>query len=281
MSVVICHLKLTVQSAQEIRSCTTNDNNQTSYTDNERHKDNRGWESTSIPLQWADPLTLLAVPGTPQVGKIFFLDEKCPVRGFESVAPTSLAWKDKVGRYEVKLTQGLAVSRHTQYNWTIPSGTWTHRRSLFRREPEELVRAFHNERLRQEALEKTGHCSPKWTVLRSLQKVYGARKIRGCTILDSPLFFESAGREESTDLTNKDTTGEGSVPNQEERGSPIFWGDNQGPVVMVWDVALSCSPGSRRVQRRSSPTTTTGLSVGSNPHEVLWESRWQRIDNSR
>ena len=31
MSVVIYHLKLTAQSAQEIRSCTTNDNNQTSY----------------------------------------------------------------------------------------------------------------------------------------------------------------------------------------------------------------------------------------------------------
>ena len=54
----------------------------TGFTDNERHKDNRGWESTSIPLQWADPLPLLAVPGTPQVGKNFFLDEKCPVRGF-------------------------------------------------------------------------------------------------------------------------------------------------------------------------------------------------------
>jgi hypothetical protein len=31
ISVVICHLKLTARSAQEIRSCTTNDNNQTSY----------------------------------------------------------------------------------------------------------------------------------------------------------------------------------------------------------------------------------------------------------
>jgi hypothetical protein len=37
---------------------------------------------------------------------------------------------------------------------------------------------------------------------------------------------------------NRDTTGEGSVPNQEERDSPIFWGDNQGPVVMVWDGML-------------------------------------------
>jgi hypothetical protein len=223
----------------------------TGFTDNERHKDNRGWESTSIPLQWADPLPLLAVPGTPQVGKIFFLDGKCPVRGFVSVAPTSLAWKDKVGRYEVKLTQGLAVSLHAQYNWTIPSGAWTHRRALFRGEPEELVRVFHSGRLRQEALEKAGHCSPKWTVLRSLQKVYGARKIRGCTILDAPPFFESAGREEAADLINKNTTGEGSVSNQEERGSPIFWGDNQGPVVMVWDGML---PG----EQESAKTIITG-----------------------
>ena len=36
----------------------------------------------------------------------------------------------------------------------------------------------------------------------------------------------------------RDTTDEESVPNQEEGGSPIFWGDNRGPVVMVWDVML-------------------------------------------
>jgi hypothetical protein len=52
-------------------------------------------------------------------------------------------------------------------------------------------------------------------VLLSLQQVYGARKIRGCTIIDTPPFFESAGREESADLMNRDTMGEGSVPNQE------------------------------------------------------------------
>ena len=145
----------------------------------------RGWESTSIPLQWADPLPLLAIPGTPRVGRDFFLDEDCPARGFVSVTPSSLAWKDKVGQYEVKLTQGLAVSLHAQYSWTIPSGAWTHRRALFKGEPEELVRMFHNDRLRQEALEKQGHCSPTWTVLRSLQKIYGARRIRGCTIIDA------------------------------------------------------------------------------------------------
>ena len=97
---------------------------------------------------------------------------------------------------------------------------------------------FHSERLRQEALEKKGHCSPKWTVLRSLQKVYGARKIRGCTIIDAPPFFESAGREESADPMNRDTMDEGSVSYQKEKDAPIFWGDNQGPVVMVWDGML-------------------------------------------
>ena len=210
----------------------------TGSTDQERHKGNRDWESTSIPLQWADPMPLPAVSGTPQVGKSYLLDEKCPVRGFVSVVPTSLAWKDKVGDYEVKLTQGLAVSLHAQYSWTIPSGAWTHRRALFREEPEKLVRVVHNERLRQEALEKGGHCSPKWTVLRSLQQVYGARKIRGCTIIDAPPFFETAGREESAEPRNQDTMDEGAVPDADERDPSVFWGDNKGPVVMVWDGML-------------------------------------------
>ena len=33
--------------------------------------------------------------------------------------------------------------------------------------------------------------------------------------------------------------GEGCTPKQEEGNSAIFWGDNQGPVVMVWDGMLS------------------------------------------
>ena len=117
-------------------------------------------ESVSTPLQGADPLPLLAIPGTPQVGKNFFLDDLCPIQGFVSVAPTSLAWRDKVGRYEVKLTQGFVASLHAQCSWTIPNGAWTHLRTLFRGEPEEIVRVFHSERLRQETLEKVGHCSP-------------------------------------------------------------------------------------------------------------------------
>ena len=89
---------------------------------------NGRWESTSIPIQWADPQPLLTVPGTPQVGKNFFLDEVGLVKGFVSVTPVSLVWKDRVVRYEVKLTQGLTVSLQVQRSWTIPNGSWTHRR---------------------------------------------------------------------------------------------------------------------------------------------------------
>ena len=126
---------------------------------------NGRWESTSIPLQWADPLPLLVIPGTSQVGKDFFLYESCPVKFFVSVVPVSLAWIDKVGRYEVTLTQGLAVSLQVQHSWTIPIGVWTHRRAHFRGEPEELGRLFHSDRMRQESLEKAGHCSPTWAML--------------------------------------------------------------------------------------------------------------------
>ena len=48
--------------------------------------------------------------GPPKVGENFFLDEVGSVKVFVSVAPVSLAWKDRVGRFEVKLTQGLTVS---------------------------------------------------------------------------------------------------------------------------------------------------------------------------
>ena len=99
------------------------------------------------------------------MGKNIFLDEVGSVRGFVSVTPVSLAWKDRVGRFEVKLTQGLTVSLQTQYSWTIPSGAWTHRRAHFKGEPEELVQLFHSGSLREETLEQAGHRSLTWTVL--------------------------------------------------------------------------------------------------------------------
>ena len=103
---------------------------------------------------------------------------------------------NRVDRYAVKLTQGLVFSLQSQYSWTIPNRAWTHRRNYFKGDPEELVRLFHSDRLRQETLEKAGHCSPTWTVLRSLQKVYGAKRIRGCTIIDANDFGNDVPKDE-------------------------------------------------------------------------------------
>ena len=117
-------------------------------------------------------------------------------------------------------------------------------------------------------------------MLRSLQQVYGARKIRGCTIIDAPPFFETAGREEPAEPRNRDTRDEGAVPDAEERHPPIFWGDNKGPVVMTRS-GTACFRVNRRVQRRFSRKKTIGSSGGSNPHEVLLESERERTGNFR
>jgi len=70
-----------------------------------------------------------------------------------------------------------------------------------------------------------------------LQQVYGARKVRGCTIIDAPPFFESAGHEERELVEEADGGSEGSLPIQDKKKTmtTVFWGDDEGPVVMVWD----------------------------------------------
>jgi hypothetical protein len=92
--------------------------------------------------------TLNPSPRYRELPRDFYLDEPCAVKGFVSVTPTSIVWKDRAGGFDVKLTQGVATSIHAQYSWTIPSGPWTHRRTLFRGDPEELVRLFHRDRVR-------------------------------------------------------------------------------------------------------------------------------------
>ncbi len=57
-------------------------------------------------------------------------------------------------------------------------------------------------------------------------------------IIDDPPFFESPGREMLTDSGGPDRGQEGSSPTQGEGDSTIFSGDDQGPVVMVWDGML-------------------------------------------
>ena len=53
-----------------------------------------------------------------------------------------------------------------------------------------------------------------------------------------PPFFESTDREKLTEAVGLDKGQEGSSSTQDEGDATIFWGDDQGPVVMVWDGML-------------------------------------------
>ena len=68
--------------------------------------------------------------------------------------------------------------------------------------------------------------------------MYEAKRIRGYTIIDDPPFFESSDREKLSETVGLDKGQEGSSPTQDEGDTTIFWGDDQGPIVMVWDGTL-------------------------------------------
>jgi hypothetical protein len=119
-------------------------------------------------------------------------------------------------------------SLHAQHTWTIPSRSCTHRNALFKGEPEDCSKA----------LERAGYWSPKLD--GKYVDLYGRstgnlKKVRGYTIADTPLFFDSVDRVETTLPTGLDEVREGSPQSQRLDDSSIFWDENQGPVVMVWN----------------------------------------------
>jgi len=63
-----------------------------------------------------------------------------------------------------------------------------------------------------EEKEEAGFRSPTWSILRALQKINKAKRLEAEAIMSALLFFHSAGR-----------------------GDPKFWGENDGPTVVVWE----------------------------------------------
>ncbi len=59
----------------------------------------------------------LSFPGTGRERLLPGLDEQCPVKGFVSVTPIVLAWKDETGMVDVNLTHGVATSLHHAQQW--------------------------------------------------------------------------------------------------------------------------------------------------------------------
>ena len=65
---------------------------------------------------------------------------------------------------------------------------------------------------RTQEKEEAGYRSPTWSIVRTLQRINKAKRIEGEAIMSAPLFFQSAGR-----------------------GDLKFWGEDDGPTVVVWE----------------------------------------------
>jgi len=65
---------------------------------------------------------------------------------------------------------------------------------------------------RTEEKEEAGHTSPTWSIRRALQKINKAKRLEGEAVMSAPPFFQSAGR-----------------------GDIKFWGEDDGPTVVVWE----------------------------------------------
>ena len=70
-----------------------------------------------------------------------------------------------------------------------------------------LIKTIQKETKRTEELEEAGQGSPTWAVLRALQQINSATRIKGEAAMSAPPFFQSAGREDLLFLGGKGTNG--------------------------------------------------------------------------
>jgi len=77
---------------------------------------------------------------------------------------------------------------------------------------QELITVIQEETKRTEEKKQAGFRSPTWSILRALQNINKAKRLESESIMSAPLFFQSAGR-----------------------GDLKFWGEDDGPIVTVWE----------------------------------------------
>jgi len=96
--------------------------------------------------------------------------------------------------------------------WTIASSSWNFLRKRWLDREQELITVIQEETKRTEEKEEAGYRSPTWSILRALQKINKAKRLEGEAIMSAPPFFQYAGR-----------------------GDLKFWGEDDGPTVVVWE----------------------------------------------
>jgi len=77
---------------------------------------------------------------------------------------------------------------------------------------QELITVIQEESKRTEEKEEAEYRLPTWSILRALQKINKAKRLEGEAVMSAPPFFQSAGR-----------------------GDLMFWGEDDGPTVVVWE----------------------------------------------
>jgi len=80
---------------------------------------------------------------------------------------------------------------------------------------QELITVIQQETKRTEEKEEAEYRSPTWSILRALQKINKARRLEGEAVMSAPPFFQSVGR-----------------------GDLKFWGEDDGPTVVVSESLL-------------------------------------------
>ena len=175
----------------------------------------RLWESPSVPTAADDPPLLPEVDVDTELGHNYFLDEDIPRhssgQGYVVVAESSFLWRQSE-ESPVFTYQGLTTNTSINSPWTIMSGIWRHLRCKRQQQEADVASFIAKECARQEQLEAQKYRSPTWQVLKALKAIRSAKQFCGETAVTAPPFFEAACA-----------------------GDQIFWGNEQGPVVVLWD----------------------------------------------
>jgi len=95
--------------------------------------------------------------------------------------------------------------------WTIASSSWIFLRKRWLDREHELITVIQEGTKRTEEKEEAGYKLLTGSILRALQKINKAKRLEGEAVMSASPFFQSAGR-----------------------GDPKFWGEDDGPTVVVW-----------------------------------------------
>jgi len=111
-------------------------------------------------------------------------------------------------------TEGLTTCLDPGRGWTITSGGWNFlkKQECWEGHEQALVKTIRKETRRTKELEEDIYRSPTWAVLRALQLINSATRIEGEAATSALSFFQSAGR-----------------------GDLLFWGEREGPTVVIWE----------------------------------------------